>query len=53
MFDGPYRKDRPNHGGGVMLYLYFNLIHSRRADLEVFCEESVWVEVKVNLFLRL
>ncbi|MCG7882866.1 MAG: hypothetical protein JAY96_14895 [Candidatus Thiodiazotropha endolucinida] len=48
MFDEPYRKDRSNHGGGVMIYLNSNLIHSRRTDLEVFCNESIWVEVKVN-----
>ncbi|MCG8095193.1 MAG: hypothetical protein JAZ17_16505 [Candidatus Thiodiazotropha endolucinida] len=48
IFDEPYRKDRSNHGGGVMVYLNSNLIHSRRADLEVYCEESIWVEVKVN-----
>ena len=47
-FDRPYRKDRTNHGGGVMIYLNSQLIHVRRADLEIFCDESIWVEIKVN-----
>ena len=47
-FDEPYRKDRTNHGGGVMIYLNSQLIHVRRADLEIFCDESIWVEIKVN-----
>lgn len=28
-FDEPYRKDRTNHGGGVMVYLNSQLIHVR------------------------
>ena len=47
-FDEPYRKDRTNHGGGVMIYLNSQLIHVRRTDLEIFCDESIWVEIKVN-----
>ena len=42
--DIPYRKDRTNHGGGLLVYLNSELIHHRRHDLEMFCEESVWVE---------
>ena len=47
-FDEPYRKDRTNHGGGVMFYLNSQLIHVRRTDLEILCKESIWVEIKVN-----
>ena len=31
----PYRKDRTNHGGGILVYINNNLIHHRRQDLEV------------------
>ncbi|MCG8097314.1 MAG: hypothetical protein JAZ17_27465 [Candidatus Thiodiazotropha endolucinida] len=44
----PYRKDRTNHGGGVMAYVNSNLLHVRRPELEIFCEESLWIEVKVK-----
>ena len=44
----PYRKDRANHGGGILVYVNNNLIHKRRPDLEVFREESLWVEIKIN-----
>ncbi len=45
-FDTPYRKDRTNHGGGLLVYLNNNLIHERLTDLETYCEESIWVKVK-------
>ena len=44
----PYRKDRTNHGGGILVYVNNNLIHKRRPDLEVFWTESLWVEIKIN-----
>ena len=47
-YDEPYRKDRTNHGGGLLLYLNSELVHSRRLDLEVYCDESLWVEIKVK-----
>ena len=36
------------HGGGLLLYINSSLVHRRRPDLEIFCEESVWAEVKVK-----
>ena len=45
-FDCPYRKDRTNHGGGILVYLSKNILHERISQLEVFCEESIWVKVK-------
>ena len=36
------------HGGGLLLYINCSLVHRRRPDLEIFCEESVWAEVKVK-----
>ena len=47
-FSIPYRKDRTNHGGGILVYINSNLLHKRRSDLEVFWEESLWVEIKIN-----
>ena len=47
-YSNPYRKDRTNHGGGILVYINNNLIHKRRLDLEVFWEESLWVELKIN-----
>ena len=29
-FDSPYRKDRTNHGGGVLVYLSNDLFHKRK-----------------------
>ena len=53
LYSAPYRKDRINHGGGVLAYLNSSLLHARRPGLEIFCDESLWVEVKVKneLFL--
>ena len=40
-----YRKDRTNHGGGILLYINNNLLHKRRPDLEIFWEEAIWIEI--------
>ncbi|MCG8048754.1 MAG: endonuclease/exonuclease/phosphatase family protein [Candidatus Thiodiazotropha taylori] len=48
MYDKPYRKDRTNHGGGLLVYINSELIHTRRTDLEIYCPESIWVEIKTN-----
>ena len=47
-FDSLYRKDRTNHGGGVLVYLSNDLLHKRKPELEVFCDESIWVEIKAR-----
>ena len=47
-FDSPYRKDRTNHGGGVLVYLSNDLFHKRKPELEVFWDESIWVEIKAR-----
>ena len=43
-----YRKDRTNHGGGILVYLSNNIIHKRLFELETFCSESIWISVMVN-----
>ena len=52
-YDDPYRKDRTNHGGELLMYLNTELVHTRRQYLETYCEESIWVEIKVtnNIYL--
>ena len=45
-FDEPYRKDRTNHGGGLLVYLDKNIIHNRIPELELFCNESIWIKIK-------
>ena len=40
-FDEPYRNDRTNHGGGVLMYLNSCLAHTRRPGLETYCNESI------------
>ena len=51
-FDEPYRKDRTNHGGGggggLLVYINSQLILARRRDLEIYCAESIWVEIKAK-----
>ena len=47
-FDEPYRKDRTNHGGGILVYLNKDLVHSRVAGLERYCNESIWVKTAVK-----
>ena len=47
-YDSLLRKDRTNHGGGILIYLASNLIYKRRNDLEHFWNESIWVEAKTK-----
>ena len=35
-YDIPYRKDRTNHGGGLLMYLSCELAHIRVTGLETF-----------------
>ena len=35
-YDIPYRKDRTNHGGGLLMYLSCELAHTRVTGLETF-----------------
>ena len=46
--DEPYSKDRTNHGGGILVYLNKDLVHSRVADLQGYCNESIWVKIFVK-----
>ena len=50
-FDEPYRKDRTNHGGGVMIYLNSQLIHVRRADLKYFMMNSFGLKLRLIVLI--
>ena len=47
-YDIPYRKDRTNHSGGLLMYFSSELAYTRIIGLETFWNESLWVEIKVN-----
>ena len=47
-YDIPYRKDRTNHGCGLLMYLSCELAHTRIIGLETFLNDSLWVEIKLN-----
>ena len=42
------RKDRNNFGGGLLMNINSNLVHSRKPDLEIFFPESIWTEIKTK-----
>ena len=43
--DSPYRKDKTNHGGGILIYLNKNIISQRMPDLEIYWNESIWIKI--------
>ena len=45
-FSKPYRKDRPDGYGGVMIYVSENLTAVERPDLDIPQLEAIWVEIK-------
>ena len=47
-YDPPYRKDRTSHGGGIIVYPSVGLIHKRRLDFEIFWDECIWLEIRMN-----
>ena len=49
----PFRTDLTNHGGGFLAYLNSSLLHTGRPDLAIFCNESIWVEVKAKIEMLL
>ena len=42
----PYRKDRTNHGGGILVYHHKHLLTQRMSDPEIFWHESIWIKIK-------
>jgi exonuclease III len=47
-FDEPYRKDRNNHGGGILIYLNNNVVSERLPALEIYCSESIWIQIQAG-----
>ena len=47
-YDIPCRKDRVNHGGGLLIYLSCGLAHTLIIVLETFWNELIWVEIKLK-----
>lgn len=45
-FDTPFRKDRTNHGGGLLVYIKSNISHERVYELEFYWDESIWFKIK-------
>ena len=45
-YNSPYRKDRTNHGGGLLVYIDSNLAHERVTELEHFWDGSIWFKIK-------
>ena len=48
-FDTPLRKDRSQHGGGVMVYISNSLKYERHEEFEDPRLESIWLEVKLKM----
>ena len=40
-YDIPYRKDRTNFGGGLFMFLSYELTYTIIIGLETFCNESL------------
>ena len=44
----PYRKDRPDSYGGVIVYVKDTIPCKRRQDLEIADLECIWLELKLK-----
>ena len=47
-FGLPIRKDRSQHGGGVMIYISDVLVYKRRTELEDPRLEAIWIEITLK-----
>jgi len=43
-----YIKDRTNHGSGEAVYIANCISHARLTCLEMYCNESIWIELKIK-----
>ena len=48
-FDTQLRKDRSQHGGGVMVYIFHSLKYERHEEFEDHRLKSIWIEVKLKM----
>jgi len=50
-FSPPYRKDRVNRqGGGVAVYVKYNILSKVRHDLDLLDLECIWIEIYISKF---
>ncbi len=47
-YSTPYRKDKSAHAGGILIYVSDHLLSEREPNLEIFCDECIWLKVKTN-----
>ena len=52
-YDIPYRKDRTNHGGGILVCIDSNLVQETVSELEHFRDESIWFKIKQKVCIYL
>lgn len=43
-----FKKNRPKHGKGVMLYISSSFKYERREAFDDLCLESIWILIKLN-----
>ena len=44
-YEVPFRLDRTNHGGGILVYIMNGILANRRTDLENDVDEILWFEI--------
>lgn len=47
LYKTPLRRDRTNHGGGILVYYKCGLLVKRRHDLENQLDEVIWTEINL------
>ena len=47
LYDAPYRKDRTNHGGGILACIWIKISSANEwLDLEIYWNECIWIKIK-------
>ncbi|MCG8046320.1 MAG: reverse transcriptase domain-containing protein [Candidatus Thiodiazotropha endolucinida] len=44
-FSTPFRKDRNNRGGGILVYINNKIFCERKTELEIFWDECIWLKI--------
>ena len=52
-YDSPYRKDRTNNGGGILVYIDSHLVHERVTELDHFWDESIRFKIRKVIYIYL
>ena len=48
-YEIPYRLDRTNYGGGVLVYVMKGIVSHRRPDFENNDDEIIWLEILLKV----